>query len=348
MNVLGPLGRALHAIRALAPGGRGPAVILLYHRVTDLSSDPQWLAVPPRLFVEHLDVLRRHYHPYSLGELCQKLRAGRVPRRAVVVTFDDGYADNLHEAKPLLERFDVPATVFVAAGKVGGETEFWWDELEGLLIETPSLPASLALTLQGRTHSWSLAPSPQEYPPLAAPARWNVTHSSCPTPRHRAYRELAPLLRELDGDTRESVLQDVAGWAGVSRGVRSSHRTMRPDELPRLAGGGLIEIGAHTISHPVLSRLSVDQQRQEVRGSRERLEAILGRPVTSFSYPFGTRGDYTEDTVVAVREAGFRCACSNFGGLVRRGTDAFQLPRYLARDWDGDEFRRRLDGWFKD
>jgi peptidoglycan/xylan/chitin deacetylase (PgdA/CDA1 family) len=348
VNILGPLNRALHSIRSMTIRGRGRAVILLYHRVTDLASDPQWLSVPPRLFAEHLELLKRHYRPHSLDQLCRGLSTGKLPRRTVVVTFDDGYADNLLEAKPLLERFDVPATVFVATGKVDGETEFWWDELEGLLIGTPDLPASLDLTLHGRTHSWSLAQSPEEYPQIADSGRWNVTHSSDPTPRHRAYRELAPIIRELDTETRESVLRDIAGWAGVARGVRSSHRALRPDEVAQLASGGLIEVGAHTVTHPVLSRLSVDEQRREIRGSRERLEALLGHPVNSFSYPFGTRSDYTEETVAAVRDAGFTCACSNFPGLVRSGTDAFQLPRWLARDWNGDEFRRLLDGWFKD
>ncbi len=331
-------------LRALFAAGGRRAVILLYHRVTDLASDPQWLAVPPRLFAEHLEVIRRYYNPLSLRGLCDGLSAGRLPRRGVVVTFDDGYADNLYEAKPLLERFDVPATVFVAAGHVDGETEFWWDELEGLLIGTENAPPSLSVTLRGQVHSWSLAPSAEDRPA----ARWNVTHPSCPTPRHRAYRELAPLLRELDRDSRESVLRDVAAWAGRPRGVRPTHRAMRPEELSRLASGGLVEVGAHTVTHPVLSRLSAGEQREEVRGSKQRLEALLGRPVTSFSYPFGTRGDYTDETVAAVREAGFRCACSNFPGLIRAGADPFQLPRSLARDWDGDEFRKCLEEWLKD
>jgi peptidoglycan/xylan/chitin deacetylase (PgdA/CDA1 family) len=99
------------------------------------------------------------------------------------------------------------------------------------------------------------------------------------------------------------------------------------------------------VTHPVLSALSFDVQRTEVTRSKQHLEAILGRPVTSFSYPFGGRGDYSADTVKLVKEAGFECACSNFPGYVQWDTDPYQLPRFIVRDWDGDEFTQRLAGW---
>jgi peptidoglycan/xylan/chitin deacetylase (PgdA/CDA1 family) len=111
---------------------RGAVAILLYHRVAELESDPQQLAVTPARFEEHLRVLRAACTPVALADVPRLLRARKLPKRPVAVTFDDGYRDNLHEAKPLLERHGVPATVFVASGYVGRGTEFWWDELERL------------------------------------------------------------------------------------------------------------------------------------------------------------------------------------------------------------------------
>ena len=116
------------------------AMILVYHRVTPLDFDPEWLAVTPDRFAEQMDVLRRHYHVLSLSELHACLQKGNVPRKAVAVTFDDGYADNLLSARPVLERYDVPATFFVTTGKLDQTSEFWWDELGSLLLETPKLP----------------------------------------------------------------------------------------------------------------------------------------------------------------------------------------------------------------
>jgi peptidoglycan/xylan/chitin deacetylase (PgdA/CDA1 family) len=111
---------------------RGAPAILLYHRVAALEHDPQQLAVTPGNFDAQLAVLGDTCTPVPLDEIPALLRARRLPRRPVAVSFDDGYRDNLTEAKPLLERRGVPATVFVASGYVGRRAEFWWDELERL------------------------------------------------------------------------------------------------------------------------------------------------------------------------------------------------------------------------
>lgn len=337
---LRPLARRLRS--ALRPRA-GHALILLYHRVTELSSDPQWLCVPPSQFAEHMEVLRRHYRPLHLTELCRQLREGKVVRNAVVVTFDDGYADNLHEAKPLLERFDIPASVFVTTGKIESQDEFWWEELEGYLLQAEALPDSLSLTVGGKIYSWGLTGERESVFPRGV--RWNVAMDVCPTPRHRVYRELAPVLRGLSSEDREAILQNLADWANVPRRPRDTHRTMRADEIVQLSAGGLVEIGAHTVTHPVLSLQPPEVQRREIEDSKRKLEAVLGRPVTTFAYPFGTPSDYNSETVTAVRQAGFSCACSNFPGWAVPGGSLYELPRYLVRDWGGDEFSRNLAQW---
>ena len=114
--------RAKRLINRVMPQG----AILLYHRVADEPLDPQLLCVSPAHFDEHLQVLRRCCRPMRLGSLASRYRFGLAPDRAAVVTFDDGYADNLIGATPILERNDIPATVFVASGSVGKSAEFWW------------------------------------------------------------------------------------------------------------------------------------------------------------------------------------------------------------------------------
>src|SRR5215217_4356416 len=131
-----------------------PAIILMYHRVTELANDPHLLAVTPAHFDEQLAAIRAHGIPLRLQELVESLRQGRTPRRAVIVTFDDGYADNLHQAKPLLERHRVPATFFLTAGQVGQAREFWWDELDRLLLQPGALPAVLRLSVNGSVREW--------------------------------------------------------------------------------------------------------------------------------------------------------------------------------------------------
>jgi peptidoglycan/xylan/chitin deacetylase (PgdA/CDA1 family) len=117
---------------------------------------------------------------------------------------------------------------------------------------------------------------------------------------------------------------------------------MTADEVARLAESKLIDVGAHTVTHPVLSTLSISMQREEILGSKTRLEEILGRQVTGFAYPFGSQRDYTPETVRLAREAGFDYACSNFRDVIFSGIDRYQLPRIPVRDWGEDDFSRRL------
>jgi peptidoglycan/xylan/chitin deacetylase (PgdA/CDA1 family) len=293
------------------------ATILLYHRVTELAADPQLLSVAPARFAEQMQVLRRHASPLSLSELTSIMCNGRkLPRRAVAVTFDDGYADNYLEAKPLLERYDIPATVFVTSGQVGNPQEFWWDDLERLLLSGPD----------GPNH-----------------AGWHIERPHDPTPQHERYRRLSEELRNAADATRRTTLHRLAEETGKGVRGRASHRAMTEAEVSDLARSGLIEVGAHTVTHPVLSVADPLTQRSEVAGSKSALERILGKPISSFAYPYGGRQHYTSETVEIVRSLGFSRACSNFPGPVWRRTDIFQLPRMLIRNWDGDEFRRRLE-----
>jgi peptidoglycan/xylan/chitin deacetylase (PgdA/CDA1 family) len=155
------------------------------------------------------------------------------------------------------------------------------------------------------------------------------------------------MLKEQDSGTRVKALTDLADWSRTGTNGRQEYRVLTDIELRRLAQGELITVGSHTMTHPTLSKLPPDRQAEEIIQSKKRLEKILGKAVTSFSYPYGSRSDYTEETVRSVKEAGYEFACSNFPDHVSRGTDVYQLPRFLVRDWDGDEFARRMRSWLR-
>jgi peptidoglycan/xylan/chitin deacetylase (PgdA/CDA1 family) len=319
------------------------AVILLYHRIADLPSDPQLLSVTPEHFAEHLEVLRKGDYPTRLQELACSLRERNKVPRGVAVTFDDGYADNLMNAMPVLEQYDVPATVFVTTGYVGKERDFWWDELEKLLLRSDSLPPMLRLNISGKVHEWNLSFPSNSHE--ICEHRWTVAEHYDPGPRQTTYRALHQLLRPLTDDERRRVLSALREWAGAGA-VPLGHRApLSPAEVVELAEGDLVEVGSHSVTHPVFSILSATEQRLEIERSKSDLEDILGRTVRSFAYPYGAKSDYTEETAAAVEQAGYLCACANFPGIVDATTDHFQLPRFLVRDWDGDEFSRRLAGW---
>lgn len=321
---------------------RGGGIILTYHRVAVVDCDPWGLCVSPENFAEQLQVLRAHGPCMTVGEMVRRLDAGTLPRRAVAVSFDDGYADNLHAALPLLERQGVPATFFLCPGLLDGKTEFWWDELEHILFRPGTLPQQFELKVEGRLIKRQLiAGVPVDGGDLVRHRRWHYTEPP-PTDRHALYLELWSQLRPLVHDERAGLLATIAAWAGGSVEPSGSHRPMSAEEAAALGRNSLAEIGAHTMTHPLLPALHPDRQQEEIRVSKETCENIWGRPVNSFSYP---HGHFSVCTDGFLKAAGYVSACSGRFGMVTRKAPRFQLPRFTVGNWSGDELATRLKQW---
>jgi peptidoglycan/xylan/chitin deacetylase (PgdA/CDA1 family) len=313
--------------------------------VAEVRSDPWFLSVTPDRFAEHLQVLRKIGQPMTLDQLLQNLLEGKCPYRPLVVTFDDGYADNLYSAKPLLERYDIPATVFVAAGLVGNDREFWWDELDQLL-QTEALPKALDLSINGNVYHWDLAEAePCGKGNLQQDRHWEAGDKHEPNSRRSLFMEIYNLLQPLPTSEQYHVLNQLVAWVAPKSTRRASSRPLTNQEIVTLNQGGLVDIGAHTMTHPVLSARSTALQEREIGESKTSLEAVLGHPVNNFAYPYGRKSDYTADTVSLVQKAGFACGCSTLASVVNRGSDLFRLPRLPVKNWDGEGFTRTLSWW---
>lgn len=317
-------------------------LILLYHRVTDLSSDPWQLCVSPSNFEQQMQVLREACSPVALHELSSLLGGKRSPRSPVVVTFDDGYADNLNQAMPKLKQFEIPATFFLTTGWLSWQREFWWDELDRLLLQPGRLPEIMRLTIDEKSDVCCLGEA-ANYTAEDADHhhRW-CTLEQPPTLRHYTYYEVWKRLYPLPSQKRQSVLDEIVEWADAEVVERPTHRRLSKEEAIALSRNRLVEIGAHTVNHPVLPTLSPAAQKREVELSKTALEELLDRAVTSFAYP---HGDYSEETIGLVQQAGFSRACTSRPDLVLQQHDPFQLPRFHVGDWDGDEFAKRISTW---
>jgi peptidoglycan/xylan/chitin deacetylase (PgdA/CDA1 family) len=338
----------------------------MYHRVIEVGSDPHQLAVTPQHFAEQLEVLCKYAKPIPLQRLVQALfrqaptrrlpgmealadtfRGERLPRRSVVITFDDGYADNLLNAKPLLEEYGVPATVFVTTGTIGGEREFWWDELQRHALEPGTLPDTVRLDLPGDPFEWHLGEAAHlSEADCEAQRRWPVQPEET-GPRHVFMIALLERLRPLPADDQRRALDQLANCTGKTS-PRPQYRQMTTDELHQLEAGGLVAIGAHTVTHPMLSAHSIKFQTEEILEGRATLEEILCHPVTDFAFPFGAPEHYTDDTVAILRDSGFTSSVTTTPDLVRRTADRYQLPRHVVRDWDGETFAQRLEEFFQE
>jgi peptidoglycan/xylan/chitin deacetylase (PgdA/CDA1 family) len=260
--------------------------------------------------------------------------------RLVAVTFDDGYADNLEEALPVLEEFGVPATVFVSTNGIDSSREFWWDELEALLLGPHRLPEELSCRIGDKRFHASLAHDEASAMDPPAHSEWSVRDGEPPpTPRHGAYVDLLAAFRNLEAEARAGALDALHAWAERVPVARGTHRPLTSGGLRELAASDHIEIGAHSMSHPALSGISPKQRWTEIAGSRRELEALVG-PIRHFAYPFGDwRGSKR-----LVRRAGFASACVT-ASRRRRRVDRYRLPRCYVGNWEEEAFIENLGRW---
>lgn len=309
-----------------------PAIVLIYHRVRELDLDPQQLAVHPEHFAQQLDYLKQTCRPLQVDAFSRSLQERRkFPPRSVLITFDDGYADNAQEALPLLEARQLQALFYISTSRLDTLQEMWWDELERMLLGPQTKPSSLSYQWKG---------SPQRVDTSTEKKVWDL------------YFSLQRRLRFAHPDEIDAVLEQLRLWSGLPKEGRESHRMMNLEELGRMAASPAAVLGCHTHRHPALGMLSPDQQRSEILESRTRLETLLKRPVIHFSYPFGSlkhwgpQRYYTRETQRLCRELDFEMVCANHYGQVHSWTNRMALPRILVRDWTREEFARHLETFF--
>lgn len=315
---------------ATAPHG----IVLLYHRIAEPSADPWDLSVSPENFAQQLEVLRRFGACKTFTDLADTLAGPAPPKRSVAVTFDDGYLDNMAAGLPALKAAGVPATIFVATGTIGAAREFWWDALVRIFLTGAPLPPTLTLDIGGTRREWAIPDAPaQSYD------AWKMPRRPPRDLRLLAFTEVWRALLMADNDDSMRAIDALAAWAGLPPLGDPADHPMNRAELDELAACDLIEIGAHTVWHPPLDMIPPDQAAREITQSRADLEGWLGRPVTSFAYPFGK---YDRNVLEHTRAAGLRCACTVYEDIATTKSDPFQIPRIHVKNWPGDMFEAML------
>jgi len=311
------------ARRAIKRPWRAHGLVLMYHRVATSSWDPWGNCVDPERFEQHLAVLSRVADFVPMSEFASRLHSGRRKRPVVALTFDDGYADNLYAALPLLERYSAPATVFVATAWTDRGEPFWWDRLLGIVRSMEPLPSEVRLPIAGEEFVWRL---PTDSVGFARD-------------RDRLHVALWSRLASVTDRDRSTAMNLLETLAIPANSHDADGMPMTRDELRRLASSPLIEIGAHTMSHCRLPDLPPEVQFEEIAGSRQQCREIVGEFPSSFAYPFG---DVDTVTPELVRSAGFERACSSEEELVWEGSDAMLMPRVPVLNYTSREFVMRL------
>ncbi len=346
-SVLRPLRRrareARRALQGVVARSMARPVVLLFHRVMPPGLDPQLLAVRPAVFEAQLAMLATRYEVLPLAQLLEEARQGRYGRRRVAISFDDGYCDNFRIAAPILRRYALPATIFAVGAPLVSGHEFWWDDVERVLLSAATLPETFHFEGSENAVSFSLGAERKWMQGEAARfLGWNVTQEA-PTRRHMMYLRLMEIGRQAPVDYRNQLVAALRSWAELPAGARRDHGSMTVDEIRAVAAEGLIAIGAHTMNHPMLSALSAAQQREEIVQSKALIERLTGQTAAGFAYPYGERSHFTAETAQCVHDAGLPWACANVPGVVDADCRFLEVPRLLVRDCPPEALADMID-----
>ncbi len=301
---------------ALRPRRPRP-VILMYHRVAVVRHDPWGLAVDSERFEEQMAYVKHYRTPMSMDELVDRLRSKTLPANAVAVTFDDGYRDNLVNAKQVLARHGVPATLFLATGFINQNTPFWWDELATMILaSTQAIRDQQVWPGEPVTLDWGEAERSD------ITGGWRASDEPLTT-RQKAYLAIWRRLQRATVEERDVAMNTLRRHLGTDHDPLG--KPMSSDEIRALLSDGLVELGAHTVTHPALTFLSRLESRREIDGSGHRCRELAAKRVNGFAYPYG---DMNLEVRSDVARLGFSWACSTEGGFVDgKQPDIYALPR---------------------
>ena len=293
--------------------------VLMYHR---FGLPGQFRRLPVNVFEQQLRFLLDNFTVLPLQSIVSKLLAGEtLPARAVALTVDDAYEDFYSVAYPVIEKYRVPVTLYVVSAFADGTEWLWMDKIQYLMRATPD--GRYEVPVNGTSTTIQL----------------NTTES-----REVAWELLADHALGLAADARVTFVRDVEQALGtpIPREAPPEFRSVNWDQL-RAMDPALVEVGCHSMTHPILSLCRPEQQEIEIAGAKASLEAHVQRPVRSFCYPNGRSEDYDQNCITIARRAGFTHAVTATSGYVEPSSKHFEIPR-VGAPTSVHELERHLDG----
>ena len=294
--------------------------ILTYHRVND-ERDPFFPAISTEQFSRQMEYLSVNWSLLSVEEGVKRLKDNDLPERAVAVTFDDGYRDNYVSAYPILRRYHVPATIFLASGAIGSNKMIWHDRVFRTFRET-----KLA-ALEG-------------FPGISGELSLRNVED-----KRYAQGQVLKLLWELGDDERNAKIAYLEERLGIDQKEIALGLMLGWDEITEMAAAG-VSFGSHTISHPVLPTLPGCQLYEEIVESKKLIESKIKCTITGFAYPVGRRQDFNDHVKKVVKEAGYKYAVTTVFGVNEPGQEVFELRRGTPWETEISSFAAKLV-WYR-
>ncbi|WP_207060987.1 glycosyltransferase [Motiliproteus sp. SC1-56] len=306
-------------VRALAthlsPGGeKGTLSILIYHRIHRETSEQGFDYFPESSLDWQMYLVSKIFNPVPLRQAIEQLQSGTLPPRALAVTFDDGYADNLTLAMPLLRKYGIEATCFIAGVGVQ-EGRLWNDKLIEAISRSPLESLDLG------------------------PLKLGVFSLKTAGERRRAIAGLLETLKPMHPEEQRRTLDRILEAAGVQIKERL---ILSEDQIRELHNQGM-DIGCHSMNHPMLTKVDLEYARRDINIAKDELERIISAPVDLFAYPYGKPCEHFQPShEKLVEEIGFSAALSTAWGANSCHTNRYALKRFTPWDDNPVKFLARL------
>ena len=278
--------------------------IIAYHRIcdTDAYNDKELVSANCEQFELQVKHIKENYNAITFAQLIDSIDSGKkLPRNSIIITFDDGFADNYHNAFKILKRHQVPATIFISTGYIDQADTFWFNWLSRVV----KLNVGKKFTIDDVNYVIEENQEKQE----------ELLVTLLALNKNRANKDRLALLeslkKQLDFNDECDELAAPMTW----------------DEVREMSKGG-VEFGSHTVSHPILSQLTDEELHVEIVESKQKLEKELGIPIQTISYPEGMEYAYNQKVIDKVVEAGYEMGASYIPGVNKLASlETFQLKR---------------------
>lgn len=295
-------------------------LVLYYHRINQIKNDPFELCVSAENFEEQIKFLKEQYHILRFEDNWNKADNG------IVITFDDGYADNLYIALPILKKYQVPATIFISSGQIEKNEINWWDELYELIVV--------------HNHNDIIEIADEQYG-----CTWKTYDDELKLNCFYAIHKL--IKHYIDIDKRDSIMKQLRRQVCITS-FSDEYDLLTKEDISKLSKEKLVTIGGHTVSHSSLGRLSKEQQEKEIKDNIYYLENLIEKNINVFSYPFGAVDiDINSDTIEICKKLGINKAATTEHKTWEEEKCNLMIPRCEVKNWNLKEFSRRIDGFWR-
>lgn len=319
-------------------------LVLMYHRVATVPFDPWELAVSPENFDAQVRYLKENFNVITAEQMAVSVQSGNVDQRSVCITFDDGYRDNYTMARPVLEKYQCPASFFIPAENIEKQKNFWWDTLADCLLGNTILPERLTFMTGETVAEFDLAGETGERVNFSGVHRQWTYADACPTKRAEVFLAIWSKLKPLPLKEIEISLARLSASVTKKSGdaFLSSGLPMTMKELQKLSEAELFTVAVHTTTHPSLKNHSFETQKAEMESSYAFLRVNCRRCSAMIAYPYG---DYNGETVEAAKLSGLKAGFTTEQRVVTKSIHPFAIGRFQVNNWSERRFAEKLNYW---